>query len=137
MIDELGVNQPAFAKLAGASTSLVNQWLSGLVKSISAKYAFALQRKTGYNAEWIQTGEGPEQVFLGTREPAATYGEQTDIIRQYREASTTARRLVELVLKIDRAPQSPACSELLTATIKAALAAAAIEPPTVAQSRSA
>lgn len=63
MMRDLGnLNQPSFGALAGASKSLVNQWLSGEIKSISAKYAFRLQRKTGFNAEWIQLGEGPERI---------------------------------------------------------------------------
>lgn len=63
MMRDLGnLDQPAFGSLAGASKSVVNQWLSGKIKSIAAEYAFRLQRKTGFNAEWIQLGEGAERV---------------------------------------------------------------------------
>lgn len=59
---ELEINQVDLAKLAGTSKSMVNQWLSGLIKSIGPRYAFTLQRKTGYSAEWLMTGEGPARV---------------------------------------------------------------------------
>lgn len=63
MMKALGVDQVAFAKLAGASKSVVNQWILGGIKSISGDYAYTLQKNTGYNAEWIQTGNGDEKVL--------------------------------------------------------------------------
>lgn len=58
--DELGLTEDAqLAKLTGASKSIVHQWLTGRIKSISAKYAYKLEEKTGYSAKWIQLGDGP------------------------------------------------------------------------------
>lgn len=59
MMDFLGIEeQVVFADLAGASRSVVNQWLTGKIKSIDARYAFKLQDSTGFNAKWIMLGEG-------------------------------------------------------------------------------
>ena len=62
MMAALGLNQPEFATIAGVTKGAVNQWLSGLTKNIDAGPAFSLQRKTGYNAEWIMFGSGPEKI---------------------------------------------------------------------------
>jgi hypothetical protein len=62
MMKALGTDQPGFGTLSGASKSVVNQWLSGKIKSIDARYAFKLQKTTGFSAEWIQTGCGPEKT---------------------------------------------------------------------------
>ena len=61
LMDELKINQVELARLADASKSMVNQWLSGRIKSIGSEYAFNLQRHTGFNAEWLMTGNGPER----------------------------------------------------------------------------
>ncbi len=58
----LGVNQTELGRLSGASKAMVNHWISGQVKSIGATYAFALQRNTGFNAEWVLFGTGPERL---------------------------------------------------------------------------
>lgn len=63
MMDALGKDQVEFGELAGTSRSVVNQWLSGKIKTIGAEYAYALQKKTGYSAEWIQLGTGPEKLL--------------------------------------------------------------------------
>lgn len=71
MMRELGnIDQPSFGALAGASKSVVNQWLSGGIQSIGARYAFNLQKKTGYNAEWIMLGDGSERLSDAKSEPA-------------------------------------------------------------------
>jgi phage repressor protein C with HTH and peptisase S24 domain len=63
MMRELGIKENVvFGKLAGASKSVVGQWLSGDIKSISAEYAYNLQDKTAYNSRWIMLGKGPERL---------------------------------------------------------------------------
>ncbi len=60
------LDQPSFGTLAGATKSVVNQWLSGKIKSIDARYAFMLQKNTGFNAEWIMLGGNcPERTSGG------------------------------------------------------------------------
>ncbi len=58
MMEALKVKQIEFAELSGASRSLVNQWLSGRIKTIDAKFAFELEDKTHFNARWIILGQG-------------------------------------------------------------------------------
>src|SRR5688572_3474924 len=62
MIDELGVDQVEFGKLAGASKAMVNHWLSGKVQSVAPEYAYALEITTPYRARWIMIGDGPERA---------------------------------------------------------------------------
>ncbi len=50
----------ALGALAGASKSVVGQWLSGQIKTVAPEYAFALEEKTRFAAKWIMLGEGPE-----------------------------------------------------------------------------
>jgi phage repressor protein C with HTH and peptisase S24 domain len=59
----LGVKENVeFGRMAGASKSVVGQWLSGQIKSIAPDYAYKIQDSTGYNAKWIMLGTGPEKI---------------------------------------------------------------------------
>ena len=127
MMRELGdLDQPAFGRLAGASKSMVNQWLSGMVKSVTARYAFELERKTGYRAEWIQTGEGPEKG-RPTNElnepPRPAYFPKADLIDKYDRATQAQKRVVDLVLS-DPSTWGESESEIVIAAVKTALFAA-------------
>lgn len=58
----LGVKENVeLGRMAGASKSVVGQWLSGQIKSIAPEYAYNLQDSTGYSAKWIMLGTGPEK----------------------------------------------------------------------------
>lgn len=130
MMQALGnLDQPSFGRLAGASKSVVNQWLSGATKSITAQYAFQLQRTTGYNAEWIQTGNGPEKMEASIEtashvaETAAEYKVSEDLLDRYRKASAAARVVVDLALRAaDSRPNN--CPELLFSAVRMAILAA-------------
>jgi hypothetical protein len=59
----LGVKENVeFGRMAGASKSVVGQWLSGQIKSIAPEYAYKIQDSTGYSAKWIMLGTGPEKI---------------------------------------------------------------------------
>ena len=62
MLSELDLDQVEFGKLAGASKSVVNQWLSGLIQKVGPKYAYNLERNTGYRKEWIMFGSGEPKL---------------------------------------------------------------------------
>lgn len=62
VMDTMGLNQPQLAAKVGATKGAVNQWLSGLTKSIDPEYAFKLQRETGYSAEWLMFGTEPKKI---------------------------------------------------------------------------
>lgn len=50
-------------KASGASKSVVNQWLSGKIKSIDINYALAIERELGISHIWLMTGSGePERM---------------------------------------------------------------------------
>src|SRR5262245_64627432 len=59
MMQELDVDQVAFAKLAGTSRQVVNHWLTGKIKTITHNYALTLEANTDYRAAWITSGKGP------------------------------------------------------------------------------
>lgn len=63
MMKELSISeQTEFGRLAGASKSVVGQWLSGEIKSVGPRYAYALEERTGFSARWIMLGEGGKKI---------------------------------------------------------------------------
>lgn len=68
VIHELGIKPTDLVRLSGASRSVVSQWMHGRIKSIDARYAFALQKNTGFSSEWIQTGRGQKKVSAEEQE---------------------------------------------------------------------
>lgn len=48
-----------FGRLCGMSKAVVGHLKNGIVKTISARYAYKLEENTGFCAKWIQIGEGP------------------------------------------------------------------------------
>ncbi len=63
MISELEIDQTAFGKLAGASKSVVNQWLSGSIKKVGPKYAYNIEQNSGYRKEWVMFGDGESKLL--------------------------------------------------------------------------
>jgi len=53
---ELG--QIDLVKASGASKSVVNQWITGKIKSMDIKYALNIERELGYSHIWLMTGDG-------------------------------------------------------------------------------
>ncbi|MYM31509.1 hypothetical protein GTP58_24555 [Duganella sp. CY15W] len=54
--------QTALVEASGASKSVVNQWLSGKIKSIDIRFALAIERNSGYSHVWLMTGEGEKKL---------------------------------------------------------------------------
>ena len=50
--------QTGLVKASGASKSVVNQWLTGKIKSIDIRYALNIERELGFSHIWLMTGEG-------------------------------------------------------------------------------
>jgi transcriptional regulator with XRE-family HTH domain len=50
--------QTGLVKASGASKSVVNQWLSGKIKSIDIRYALNIERELGISHIWLMTGDG-------------------------------------------------------------------------------
>jgi phage repressor protein C with HTH and peptisase S24 domain len=50
--------QTSLVKASGASKSVVNQWLTGKIKSMDIRYALNLERELGVSHIWLMTGEG-------------------------------------------------------------------------------
>jgi hypothetical protein len=59
------LDQVSLGKLAGASKSVVNQWLDGKIKSMRLDYALNIEKTIGYNHIWLVLGEG--EVFPTSR----------------------------------------------------------------------
>jgi len=57
--------QTGLVKASGASKSVVNQWLTGKIKSMDIRYALSIERELGFSHIWLMTGEGdPRQAPL-------------------------------------------------------------------------
>jgi len=57
--------QTGLVKASGASKSVVNQWLTGKIKSMDIRYALNIERALGVSHIWLMTGEGdPRQAPL-------------------------------------------------------------------------
>jgi len=57
--------QTGLVKASGASKSVVNQWLTGKIKSMDIRYALNIERELGVSHIWLMTGEGdPRQAPL-------------------------------------------------------------------------
>lgn len=61
--------QIGLVKASGASKSMVNQWLSGSIKSIAIEYALKLEASLGVSHVWLMAGIGnvmatPGQVIV-------------------------------------------------------------------------
>jgi len=55
--------QTGLVKASGASKSVVNQWLTGKIKSMDIRYALNIERELGFSHIWLMTGDGdPRQA---------------------------------------------------------------------------
>lgn len=50
------------ARESGATRQAVSQWLRDGERSIDGRFAFNLQRASGFSAEWLMYGTGPERA---------------------------------------------------------------------------
>ncbi|WP_235805989.1 helix-turn-helix domain-containing protein, partial [Pseudomonas syringae] len=57
-----GLKKGEIAAQCGVANSAVTQWISGESKSLRPENLYALARATGFRAEWLAIGEGPEQA---------------------------------------------------------------------------
>ncbi|WP_144434157.1 helix-turn-helix transcriptional regulator, partial [Pseudomonas syringae] len=57
-----GLKKGEIAAQCGVANSAVTQWISGESKSLRPENLYALARATGFRAEWLAIGEGPEKA---------------------------------------------------------------------------
>ncbi|SMF36927.1 MULTISPECIES: LexA family transcriptional regulator [unclassified Pseudomonas] len=55
-----GMKKGEIAAACGVANSAVTQWISGESKSLRPENLYALAKATGFRAEWLAIGEGPE-----------------------------------------------------------------------------
>lgn len=60
-IETSGKSKSEIAKLCDVAPSAVTQWINGESKTLKAESVFALAKATGYRAEWLTFGIGPER----------------------------------------------------------------------------
>jgi phage repressor protein C with HTH and peptisase S24 domain len=72
--------QTGLVKASGASKSVVNQWLTGKIKSIDIRYALNIERELGFSHVWLMTGDGdPRQAPLhGVKNAMAVHAAAND-----------------------------------------------------------
>ncbi|MFH7457223.1 helix-turn-helix domain-containing protein, partial [Pseudomonas syringae group genomosp. 7] len=56
-----GMLKGEIAAQCGVANSAVTQWISGEIKSLRPENLYALALATGFLAEWLAIGEGPEK----------------------------------------------------------------------------
>lgn len=89
--DALGKDtQVALCRASGASSSVVNQWFTGGIKSIHPRYAFPIQHETGISAEWLILGTGPMMLREGMIEVTPEEMELLAVLRQLPDIYKTA-----------------------------------------------
>lgn len=81
--------QADLAEVTGASKQTVSGWLTDGHRTIDARFAFELQRATGFCAEWVMYGVGPERMSDEADEVPGLRAEQlrhtTELLRIFRE----------------------------------------------------
>jgi hypothetical protein len=90
--------QAGLVKKSAASKSVVNQWLSGSIKSINIEYALAIEENLGYSHIWLMTGRDPVRAT-----PQAGDPQEMQLLAYFRalppadkrRTVTFARQLVE------------------------------------------
>ncbi len=82
--------QIGISKASGASRSVVNQWLSGAIKSMDINYALRIEGALGVSHIWLMTGLGPMM---------ATPGEAVQIVVE--GAAEAARLTLALPMELD------------------------------------
>jgi hypothetical protein len=95
MMDQLSLDQPGFGAVAGATKSVVNQWLSGKIKSIDARYAFKIEREKHYSAEWIMLGTGPMYAHRPGRSANGAQPTQAAQIGVSEPESSTVQKIID------------------------------------------
>lgn len=60
------MSQAELARAIGLSRSAVNQIESGATKTLRASTLVALERATGFRAQWIESGRGPRKAISGS-----------------------------------------------------------------------
>ncbi|RAU43460.1 MULTISPECIES: LexA family transcriptional regulator [unclassified Pseudomonas] len=60
-IELSGKKKGEIAAACGVANSAVTQWITGESKSLKPENLYALAKATGFRAEWLAIGEGPEK----------------------------------------------------------------------------
>ena len=66
-----GKKKSDIAAECGVAASAVTQWISGESKSMKPENLYALAEATGYRAEWLAIGKGPERAEASNVNPAS------------------------------------------------------------------
>ncbi|WP_317921110.1 LexA family transcriptional regulator [Cupriavidus sp. TA19] len=64
LLDEPDTKPQAVAKAAGVTPKVVDQWLSGEIKTIPLDQAVGIQEAFGYNAVWLVMGKGTPKAAV-------------------------------------------------------------------------
>lgn len=109
--------QIGLVRASGASKSVVNQWLTGKIKSIDIMYALRLEENLGFSHIWLMTGLGEPLVKAGSRvslvehvrpePPRLTLAtpKELDLLDLYRRS--TDRGQIEILESAATAPKRP------------------------------
>lgn len=83
-----GLKPLQLAKATRRSSGAVTQWIDGTTKSLKADTASALERATGYRADWIVTGRGEKKLAITTPNIKWSLEPQSGEVAQPEQASS-------------------------------------------------
>jgi hypothetical protein len=95
--------QSGLVRASGASKSVVNQWLTGKIKSMDILYALRIEENLGFSHIWLMTGLGEPMAKPGARiqlvdqgkieQPRLTLAlpDELDLLDQYRRSTDRGR----------------------------------------------
>ncbi|HSC46531.1 MAG TPA: XRE family transcriptional regulator [Gammaproteobacteria bacterium] len=72
--EQLQLSQEAFGQQIGVSKGAVSQWEGGDIKNLRPPNLFAIQRISGFSAEWVATGAGPKLLKKSSDTPPLPAG---------------------------------------------------------------
>lgn len=92
--------QSGFIRAAGASKSVVNQWLNDKIKSIDIRYALSIERNLGFDHVWLMTGDGEPELtrrprnsgYAGLMSAQIETADEMRLLTAYRLADQVGRR---------------------------------------------
>lgn len=72
--------QIGLVRASGASKSMVNQWLSGAVKSLGLEWALKMEANLGFSHIWLMAGLGDPLAKPGQIVTLGGFGEQMPLM---------------------------------------------------------
>ena len=106
MLTDGNLEQADLVSASGASHSVVSQWITGAIKSMSLKYALGIEARYGYNHIWLMINEGEPKASPGdsyrVAQDASPYGDMDhefsdqliELMTLFQQADSTGKNFI-------------------------------------------